>query len=234
MRISLTKTLTFTVFCSAILITSATYGETLIGTVTRVWDGDTVTLSVDGQDHRVRLAAIDAPEHDQPYGDQARNALSDLVLGETSRLETEKTDPYGRLVGRLWVRPADCPDCGQTLDAGLAMLTVGLAWWYRRYADEQSPEARGQYEFAEYEARAKRAGLWQDEDPIAPWDWKHKQRNRDRDDCRIKGNISSNGRIYHVPGQRYYDQTVITESRGERWFCTEEEARAAGWRRART
>jgi len=48
--------------------------------------------------------------------------------------------------------------------------------------------------------------------------------------CRIKGNISSSGRIYHVPASRSYESTVIDESRGERWFCTEDEARAAGWR----
>jgi hypothetical protein len=52
--------------------------------------------------------------------------------------------------------------------------------------------------------------------------------------CVIKGNISSSGeRIYHVPGQRYYDKTQIDESRGERWFCTEQEAVGAGWRKAK-
>lgn len=52
--------------------------------------------------------------------------------------------------------------------------------------------------------------------------------------CTIKGNISWSGeRIYHMPGQRYYDPTVINISRGERWFCSETDARAAGWRRAR-
>ena len=51
--------------------------------------------------------------------------------------------------------------------------------------------------------------------------------------CLIKGNISSNGRIYHVPGGQYYDRTGINESSGERWFCSEAEARAAGWRRSR-
>jgi hypothetical protein len=49
-------------------------------------------------------------------------------------------------------------------------------------------------------------------------------------DCRIKGNISRKGdRIYHVPGQQDYEKTRITESKGERWFCTELETRAAGW-----
>ena len=48
--------------------------------------------------------------------------------------------------------------------------------------------------------------------------------------CTIKGNISDNGRIYHVPGSRSYEATRIDEAKGERWFCTEQEARAAGWR----
>jgi hypothetical protein len=52
--------------------------------------------------------------------------------------------------------------------------------------------------------------------------------------CNIKGNISSGGeRIYHVPGQKYYGGTSISARRGERWFCSEAEAREAGWRRAR-
>lgn len=53
--------------------------------------------------------------------------------------------------------------------------------------------------------------------------------------CDIKGNISINSgeRIYHVPGQEFYDDTVIRTEYGERWFCTEAEARAAGWRRAK-
>jgi hypothetical protein len=56
---------------------------------------------------------------------------------------------------------------------------------------------------------------------------------RDRS-CAIKGNISGKGaRIYHVPGQRDYERTGIREEKGERWFCSEAEARAAGWRPAR-
>ena len=53
--------------------------------------------------------------------------------------------------------------------------------------------------------------------------------------CVIKGNISlrTGERIYHVPGQRYYGRTVISPEDGERWFCTEEEAEASGWRRAK-
>lgn len=56
----------------------------------------------------------------------------------------------------------------------------------------------------------------------------------ENDACNIKGNVSTQGeRIYHVPGQKYYADTRISASHGERWFCSEEEARAAGWRRSR-
>ncbi len=53
--------------------------------------------------------------------------------------------------------------------------------------------------------------------------------------CRIKGNVSINSgeRIYHVPGQLFYEETKISQQYGERWFCSEADARAAGWRRAR-
>jgi len=52
------------------------------------------------------------------------------------------------------------------------MVTQGMAWWYRAYAPEQTPEARGQYEFAEAEAKARRVGLWSDREPVAPWEWR--------------------------------------------------------------
>jgi hypothetical protein len=52
------------------------------------------------------------------------------------------------------------------------------------------------------------------------------------EDCRIKGNVSNSGRIYHLPGSGSYARTTIDESEGERWFCTPEEAEAAGWRAA--
>jgi hypothetical protein len=89
-------------------------------------------------------------------------------------------------------------------------------------------------------------------DPLQPWRWRRQRRidnelrridnelrrsGEDRqaaEDCRIKGNISSSGkRIYHMPGQEYYEQTRIATAKGERWFCSESAAREAGWRKAR-
>lgn len=149
--------------------------------VVGVSDGDTITARCgDPGAHeqiRVRLAGIDAPEKGQAFGKRAKQAMSDLVFGKSARLECIKTDRYGRSVCNVWVAPASAPNGPQTLDAGLAMVTVGMAWWYRTYAGEQTPQARGQYEFAEREAQAKHAGLWADREPVPPWEWRHQRRD---------------------------------------------------------
>ena len=66
-----------------------------------------------------------------------------MVAGKQVRVESSKSDRYGRLLGKVWVQPADCPMCGKTLDANHAQLLAGMAWWYRYYAKEQPPEDRG-------------------------------------------------------------------------------------------
>ena len=108
---------------------------------------------------------------------------------------------------------------------------LGLA--YRRYSHAYVAEESG--------ARAAKRGVWRGE-VMPPWDWRRGKRlggtpattQQESGRCTIKGNISKSGtRIYHVPGGRYYEQTRINTSKGERWFCTEGEARAAGWRRSR-
>lgn len=62
--------------------------------------------------------------------------------------------------------------CPKTLDAGLAQATVGLAWHHKQDAGEQSAEDRERYSFTEAEARARRAGLWRDAEPVASWEWR--------------------------------------------------------------
>jgi endonuclease YncB( thermonuclease family) len=132
--------------------------------------------------HKIRLAGIDAPEKGQPFGERSKENLSRLVFGKEVRVDWHKKDRYGRLIGTAWVVSPDMPcrqrpDCAKTLDAGLAQLTVGLAWHYKKYAHEQEPQQRGQYAFAEEEARAKRAGLWRDPNPVPPWDWRSAKRS---------------------------------------------------------
>jgi hypothetical protein len=65
----------------------------------------------------------------------------------------QKYDPYGRILGKAWVTSEDCPTCSKTLDVGLARITTGMAWWFKRYANAPSPEDRGCYEFAEQEEK---------------------------------------------------------------------------------
>jgi endonuclease YncB( thermonuclease family) len=91
-------------------------------------------------------------------------------------VESDKSDRYGRLLGKVWVQPADCPTCGQTLDANHAQVLAGMAWWYRYYAKQQSPEDRGRYESAEDEAKARKWGLWVDPHPFNPYDWRKGER----------------------------------------------------------
>jgi len=144
------------------------------GKVIRIADGDTITfLDSNNKQHRVRLAGIDAPEKGQPYGNTSKKRLRELVAGKEVRVEFQKYDRYSRIVGKVLVTPIDCSNCGKTLDVGLAQITSGMAWWYRKYAHEQSPEDQGRYEFAEQEAKAKKVGLWQDKNPMPPWEFRH-------------------------------------------------------------
>ena len=154
------------------------HGLELQGLVVGVADGDTITVLDDTRtQHKIRLAGIDAPEKGQPFGQRSKQSLSGVVFGRPARVEWFKEDRYGRKVGKVWVADPSCraSSCPLTLDASLAQLTFGLAWWYREYAREQSPEDRGRYEVAETESRARRAGLWSEPAPTAPWDWRRKR-----------------------------------------------------------
>lgn len=158
-----------------LLLAGCVQTETLSGRVVTVADGDTVTvLDENRQKHRVRLQGIDAPEKAQPFGRKSKENLSRLVLNKDVRIEWDHRDRFDRIIGKVWVQPVSCPSCPLTLDAGHAQLTVGLAWWYQAYAYQQSAQDRGAYEFSEQEAKAKRAGLWSQPNPIPPWEWRRR------------------------------------------------------------
>jgi len=157
----------------ATLLIGNAYADTLLGVVVGVTDGDTITvLDAERQQHKVRLGGIDAPEKAQPFGQRSKENLSRLVFKKEVAVDWTKRDRYQRIVGKVMVQPSDCPTCPKTLDAGQAQVSVGLAWWYRKYAKEQSPEDRGRYESEEQEARVRHVGLWQDPDPVPPWEWR--------------------------------------------------------------
>lgn len=143
------------------------------GKVVAVTDGDTImVLDADNLQYKVRLTGIDAPEQGQPFGNASRKHLASLVAGKNVRVESSKTDRYGRLLGKVWVQPPDCPDCGKTLDANLAQILSGMAWWYQDYARDQPAGDRESYKSAVSEARQGRLGLWSEPNAIPPWAWR--------------------------------------------------------------
>ncbi|RMH96313.1 thermonuclease family protein [Stutzerimonas nitrititolerans] len=160
-----------------LLLSSPALSATLECRVIGVADGDTLTcLTADKRQERIRLRGIDAPERKQSFGERSRQNLSNLAYGKTATIHWTKRDHWKRIIGSVWVDPADCPGCGHTLDAGRAQLANGMAWWYERYAKEQPQEERHAYEFEQAEARARSVGLWRDPQPIPPWDWRRGKR----------------------------------------------------------
>lgn len=164
---------------AAALAAAGAHARDLEGRVVAVHDGDTVSL-LDGtnQQHRVRIAGIDAPEKAQAFGEVAKQDLARLTFGRHAELRCKKRDRYGREVCGVFVGPRD---------VGLELVRNGHAWWYREYAREQSPEDRRLYEAAEAEARELRRGLWHDAAPTPPWDWRRQSRAADQGRARAAG-----------------------------------------------
>lgn len=158
---------------SLLVVALPAAAETIVCRVVGISDGDTLTcLTAEKAQERIRLRGIDAPERKQPFGARSKQALSDLTFGKTATVYWTQRDRWGRIIGAIWVEPADCIGCGPTLDAGRAQIASGMAWWFKRYAKQQPLEERLSYEFEEKEARARRIGLWLDPQPIPPWDWR--------------------------------------------------------------
>jgi endonuclease YncB( thermonuclease family) len=132
------------------------------GRVTRVADGDTVNLTVGTREIRVRLNAIDAPELAQTYGTRAKAALETLCEGKAATLKIEKTDRVGRSVGELTCAGRAVND---------AMIAGGHAWVFDRFVDPASPLYKLQKE-----AKTAKRGLWANDKPTPPWEWRTKQR----------------------------------------------------------
>ena len=220
-----------------------------------ITDGDTIVIGKT----RIRLEGLDAPESGQnchdaqgrsyPCGGRAANALDAMIARRPVACRSKGTDRYDRMLGTCWVAAelseVTGPKGGVPVEGGAGslnerMVEAGWALAYRRYSTA--------YVASERQAEADRRGIWQGAH-APPWDYRRGQRLTSPPastarasapptvassrNCSIKGNVSGSGRIYHVPGSRWYDRTQIDTGRGERWFCSEAEARAAGWRAPR-
>lgn len=152
-------------------ITQAALAEALVGKVVAVADGDTVTVMDTGQHkHKIRLAGIDAPESRQAFGQRSRQSLNEMLAGQWVQVFYDKTDRYGRLVGKVQVSGRD---------VNLEQLRRGMAWHYKKYEGEQGEQDRQAYAAAEQQAQIARLGLWRDPGPQAPWDYRQLQRRPD-------------------------------------------------------
>ena len=140
------------------LLPAVSVGETLLGRVVAVADGDTLTLLTSNREQvRIRLAEIDTPERRQPWGSRARQALANAVLQKEIRVEVVDVDRYDRVVGRIWLG---------NRDVNRELVAEGHAWVYRQYMTDRS--------LLDDEAAARSAsrGLWGDSRPIPPWEYR--------------------------------------------------------------
>lgn len=150
------------------LVVSSAFADQLTGRVVSIADGDTITvLDAANQQHKIRLAGIDAPEKKQPYGERSKQHLASLVFNRQVSVDWDKADRYRRIVGKVLVNGSD---------ANLEQLRAGMAWWYEKYRKEQSPADQRYYSETEQLARQQKIGLWQDPNPIPPWEWRHRSR----------------------------------------------------------
>lgn len=175
----------------------------------RIIDGDTFVL---GSGQRVRLLSATAPEIEFCGGSEAAKLLERLVLGKPVRLEEQFFDKYGRVVGLVYV--------SRTL---VNELVIKAGWArYDGTKSSQGEALKRAYQLAREEEKGVFSPLCRQEE------------NPDNPKCSIKGNIdkANGGKTYHFPGCREYKATVIERDLGERWFCTEEEAVKAGFKKS--
>jgi endonuclease YncB( thermonuclease family) len=202
--------------------------STTSGRCVAVLDGDSVRVLASRETIEVRLEGIDAPEHRQAFAERAKEALSDLVYGKHVEVRAEGRDDFGRVLGRVFVGG---------LDVNLEMVRRGLAWHYKRYSTDRALAD------AEATARARRAGLWVDAEPVPPWLYRRGphapapafgDREVDRAPAsaagaaapgEVHGNTSS--RVFHTASCPNFQCRNCTAR-----FASAEAARAAGYRPA--
>lgn len=152
----------FPALVASLLLTLPAHAAPISGKVISVADGDTLTvLDSTHKQHKIRIAEIDAPEKAQPFGNRSKQSLAALCFQVVAEVRPEKTDRYGRTVGRV-----SCN--GQ--DVSAHQISSGMAWVYVKYSTDASLLP------LEQESRAARRGLWADVEPVPPWEWRKNKR----------------------------------------------------------
>ncbi len=180
-------------------------------TVVEVVDGDTFQLA---SGKRVRLIGVDAPEYDRCGGKEARQRLAELIQNKIVRLEEEQQETFGRSLALTYQNNK------------LINEIILKEGWGR--TDYRKNSQRDILTAAFHEAQQKKLGIWS---PLC--------RETSTDvtnvtNCLIKANIDkvTYQKFYHLPGCKHYNQIIIEKDIGEQYFCTEEEAQKAGFKKA--
>ncbi|WP_196237798.1 thermonuclease family protein [Calidifontibacillus erzurumensis] len=221
-------------FCTFLLVLNilascSTSNDGNLAVVTKVVDGDTIDVTFDNKEERVRLLLVDTPETKhptkpvQPFGPEAYQFTKQTLEGKKVRLELDvsERDKYGRLLAYVWIDDKMFNE--MLLEKGLARVAYVFA-----------PNTKYVDRFYEIQKKAQKegVGIWSIENYVQEDGFQSINENsvntkdENNGDCLIKGNINSKGeKIYHTIDSPSYEQT-----KAERWFCTEEEAKAAGFR----
>ncbi|KAB2952023.1 nuclease [Heliorestis acidaminivorans] len=212
-------------------------------TVTRVVDGDTIKVTLEGKEETVRLTGVDTPETKhpskpvEPYGPEASEFTKNTLAGKKVFLEldVQPRDRYGRILAYVWLsKPAN--DSDQEVRQKLFNAHLLLRGYGQQLTIPPNVKYADLFRTYVKEARERKAGLW----GLGSNDTSNEVKTTSTptnsstatttgpgpNGETIKGNINSKGeKIYHVPGGQFYEKTVP-----EAWFFTEEEARSAGFR----
>ena len=212
--------------------------------VVHLVDGDTLDIKYNDTTERIRLIGVDTPETVDSrktvecFGREASEYLKSKLEGKLVSIESDPTqsdrDKYNRLLRYVYLDGED---------VGLSIIANGYG---HEYTYNIPYMKQSEYKAAQSKASEQNLGLWSPSTcngdstraasasdntvPVPP----SGTSTPNSTECLIKGNINNKGvKIYHVPGQQYYNETVITPSKGERYFCTEQEAIDAGWRKSK-
>ena len=152
-------------------------GAEMTGAVVGVPDGDVLELQTAAQKKfRVRLNGIDAPESEQPFGAKSKERLNQLVGGKTVRVVTQGEDRSGQIIGDVYFKDARATGSDEEIHLNNHLVEIGLAWHFVRFAPDNKILAS-----SEQRARDSSVGLWAEADPVAPWDWRRQQAEKQKD-----------------------------------------------------
>lgn len=193
--------------CGLLFAAPPKFVEEFTGKVVGVTDGDTITVLVNKESIKLRLEGIDAPESGQSFGTKSKQALSEMVFGKQVTIKKTGEDRYGRTLGVVVVGD---------VDANAKMIQDGWAWHFKKYNDEDRLAK------LELEARNAKRGLWAEASPLAPWDYRARQKKPEKEDADAVYWLNTSSGVRHNERCEHFKNT----KKGR--LCTPTEGKACG------